>query len=131
MALKGDLSSIKGLKASLKALPLSVAHSVAQRAAPAMTGLTQGAFASGQSVYGDARPLGADGHRLTLERTGTTKRTLRFTSNGTIVRCVLGTRYAPFLIGKYDVLPNGPLPAGWSQRLAELVRDTPVRLGTP
>jgi hypothetical protein len=128
MGLRGDLSSIKGLKASLRALPLTVAHGVAQRAAPAMTGLTQQAHASGQTVYGDARPPGVDGRPLTLERTGTTKRTLRFTSAGTIVRCVLGTRYAKYLIGKYGILPNGPLPVGWSARLAEIVRETRVTL---
>lgn len=124
MAVRGDLSSINGLKARIRALPLSVAHDVAQRAAPAMTGLTQEAFHGGANVYGDPRPKGTAGQVLTLERTGTTGRTLRFTAVGTIVRCVLGTKYARFLIGKYGVLPNGALPARWSQRLQEIVAET-------
>jgi hypothetical protein len=128
MGLRGDLSSIKGLKASLRALPLSVAHSVAQRAAPAMTGLTRQAHASGKSVYGEPYPKGADGRPLTLERTGATKATLRFNASGTIVRCVLGTPYAKYLIGKYGVLPNGAMPVGWTRKLQELAAETKVDL---
>ena len=126
MALRGDLSNLKRLKAHLRELPLSVAHAVAQRAAPAMTSLTQGAFSSGRSVYGEARPAGKDGRVLSLRRTGATQRELRFVSNGTLVRCVLGPKYARFLIGKYGVLPNGALPAEWSRRLAQIVQDVPA-----
>lgn len=124
--LKGDLSSLRALRAHVKALPLSLAHDVAQRAGPALTRLTRGAFAAGQNVYGEARPAGVDGRPLSLERTGATRDALGFTANGTIVRCVLGTRYAKYLIGKYGVLPNGPLPAGWSRALAQLVAETKV-----
>lgn len=124
MALRGDLSSLKGLKGKLKELPRSVAHDVAQRAAPALTSLTRGAFDSGKSVYGDARPQGADGRPLTLERTGATKASLKFSATGTIVRAVLGPRYAKYLIGKYSILPNGALPAAWSSKLAALVKET-------
>lgn len=120
-ALRGDISSIKGLKASLRALPLSVAHDVAQSAAPAMTTLTTDALASKRTVYGDTRPLGADGNPLTLQRSGRTRATMKFVANGTTVRCVLGTPYARYLIGKYGILPNGALPVEWSRRLAEIV----------
>lgn len=123
--LKGDLSSLRGLKARIRTLPVSVAHSVAQRAAPALTALTVQAFDGDRNVYGDARPQSkVDGRPLTLEQTGATRRTLKFVANGTIVRCVLGTRYAKFLVGRFKILPNGALPTQWSDRLAELVRDT-------
>lgn len=125
MALRGDLSSIRGLKSSLRALPLSVAHSVAQRAAPAMTELTLAADQAKRTVYGEARPAGVNGP-LSLFRTGRTRSTMRFVSNGTIVRCVLGTPYAKYLIGKYSILPNGALPVAWSRKLAELVAATKV-----
>ena len=122
--LKGNLSSLRELKANLRALPVSIAHSVAQRAAPVLTALTVQAFDGDQNVYGDARPPSkVDGRALTLERTGATRRTLRFVANGTIMRCVLGTRYARYLIGKYGILPNGALPARWSQRLGQLVAE--------
>lgn len=126
MALRGDLSSVRGLKSSLRALPLSVAHSVAQRAAPAMTDLTEGAFQSKRTVYGEARPAGVNGNTLALFRTGRTRSTLKFVANGTIVRCVLGTPWAKYLIGKYSILPNGALPAAWSRKLGELVAATKV-----
>jgi hypothetical protein len=121
-ALKGNLASINGFKGRLRSLPVKLAQSVATRAAPAMTGLTRGAFDGGRTVYGGTRPGGVRGP-LTLERTGATKRTLRFTSVGTVVRCVLGPKYARYLI-RYGILPNGSLPREWSDRLRELVSNT-------
>jgi len=128
--LKGDLSSLKRLKANLRALPLSIAHDVSQRAAPAMTDLTQQAFTSKRNVYGEARPLSTQaGHKqLTLHRTGAVQAALRFVANGTVLRCVIGPNYARYLIGKYGILPNGALPASWSRRLGEIVDTTKVQL---
>lgn len=124
MALKGDLNSIKALKSTLRALPKTVAVDVARRAAPAMTTLTTSAFNSNRSVYNDPRPTGANGQALTLVKSGRTRDALRFVSVGTIVRCALPTKWAKYLIGKYGILPNGALPAQWSRRLAEVVKET-------
>jgi hypothetical protein len=125
MGLRGDLSSLKRMKQTLKALPRTVAADVAKRAAPALTDLTQEAFTSGRNVYGDARPASTvDGRALTLERTGATKAQMRFVQVGTVVRCVLGPKYARYLIGKYGILPNGALPARWSFKLGEIVKTT-------
>lgn len=124
MSLRGNLSSIKALKSRLRELPRTVAHDVARRAAPELTQLTASAYESGRSVYGEPRPPGVDGRRLTLDATGATRRTLQFVANGTIVRCVLGTKYARYLIGKYGILPNGAMPSEWSRRLAALVAQT-------
>ena len=121
MGLKGNLGSIKGMKAALRAMPLSVAHNVAQKAAPAMTALTQAAFTGNQNVYGDARPAGVNGQPLTLVKSGDTQASLKFVANGTIVRAVLGTKYAKFLVGRFGILPNGALPVQWSRRLGEIV----------
>lgn len=128
--LRGDLSSIRKLKASLRALPVSIAHDVSQRAAPAMTALTEQAFEAKRNVYGEARPLSTSaGHKqLTLRRTGAVHGALRFVANGTVVRCVLGPKYARFLIGKYGILPNGALPTSWSNRLGEIVATSKVDL---
>jgi hypothetical protein len=128
MGLRGDLGSIRALKKRLSELPLSFAHNVSQAAAPAMTDLTEQAFDSGQTVYDEPRPQGVDGGLLTLRATGATKRELRFTAQGTVIRAVLGTRYARYLIGKYGILPNGPIPARWSRKLRELVIDQTVKL---
>ena len=126
MGLRGNLSQMRDLKRRIAALPTTVAHDVASRAAPAMTGLTRDAFAAGESVYGDARPPAVGGGALTLRKTGATERELRFVSVGTIVRCVLGPKYARYLIGKYAILPMGALPSKWSARLRKIVDETAV-----
>jgi hypothetical protein len=122
------IASVKALKASLRALPTSVAHGIAKQAAPEMTGLTTKAFFGKRNVYGDARPAGVDGHPLTLIKSGRTLRTLEFTANGTTVRAVLGTPWAKYLIGKYGILPNGALPVAWSQALRDLAARYKVTL---
>ena len=120
--LKGNLSTLRGLKAKLQAFPLTVRHDVAQQAAPAMTSLTQQAYNSDTTVYGNARPSSeVDGSTLTLDKSGRTKAGLRFVSTGTIIRCALPERYTKFLIGRYEILPNGALPPKWSAKLAEIV----------
>lgn len=124
MALRGNLSTLKGLRQRLQTLPKSLAHNVSQRAAPALTTMTVESFNASRTVYGDARPAGVDGSALTLVQSGAAKASLKFVANGTIVRCVLGTRYTKYLIGKYGVLPNGALPAAWSRKLAQLVKET-------
>ncbi len=124
MGLKGDLGKIHSFKAALRDMPRTLAADVAKRAAPAMTDLTQASFDSGQTVYGDARPRGAEGQPLTLRKTGATEAQMRFVSVGTIVRCVLGPKYARYLIGKYSILPNGAMPVKWAERLRTLVAES-------
>ncbi len=121
-------AALAGLKRTLKTLPTTFAVDVASRAGPALTDLTKGANASRQNVYGDAYPIGADGHQLTLQRTGAVARDLRFAVAGTTVRAVLNEKYAKYLIGKYNVLPNGAMPAKWRTALDAIVRATKVAL---
>lgn len=121
--LKGNVNDLKKLGQRLQKFPTSVAHQVATQSAPALTQMTRRAYESGQTVYGDARPTGSDGQALDLHKTGLTAATLRFTSVGTIVRCVLGTRYAKYLIGKYRILPMGRMPTDWSRKLGEIVSE--------
>ncbi len=109
------------LKKALRAMPLSVAAETAGRAAPAISRLAQSAFDSGQTVYGDARPTGVDGGKLSLQKSGKSRASTYFKSAGTVVRCVLGTPYYKYLIGKYRILPMGALPASWSRKLTEVV----------
>ncbi len=123
MALRGDISSLKRLKAHLRQLPLSLAHDVARRGAPAMTALTLDAFNAARSVYGEARPRSRSGRVLSLRKTGETARELRFVVQGTVIRCILGPKYARYLVGKYGILPNGALPVAWSRKLSALVSE--------
>jgi hypothetical protein len=122
MGLKGDVGKLRTFKQQLRDFPVTLAAAVASEAAPAMTGLAQGAYSGGQTVYGDARPQGVDGQRLTLHKTGATEAGLRFVSVGTIVRCVMPNKYQRYLI-RYGILPNGnaAVPSAWRAKLDALV----------
>lgn len=123
-ALKGNLASLKALKQTIRTRPVTIAADVARRAAPAMTGLATDAFASDRTVYGEARPESTHGGSLSLVKSGATRDALRFVSIGTIVRCVLPTKWARYLIGKYGILPNGALPVAWSRKLDQVLSET-------
>lgn len=118
-------TSIREFKQGLAKLPISVAHTIAQQAAPMLTRLAQDAHAARTNVYGDPYPAGVSGEQLDLVFSGDTQRTLRFVVNGTIVRCQLGPKYAKYLIGKYKILPIGDrtaMPIRWVRALDELAR---------
>jgi len=122
-------AALADFKRQLREFPLSLAHDIAQRAAPAITDQATSAFDAGNTVYGEARPRSVYGHPLTLlGPKAVTRKTIKFVSNGTIVRCVLGTKYAKYLIGKYGILPNGYLPESWSRRLDGLLASATVQL---
>lgn len=121
MGLTGNVAKLAQLKARIRDLPRTVAQGVAKQGAPAMTQLTRQAYDGGRTVYGDARPVGVNGQVLTLNKSGATSRELRFEAIGTVIRCKLGPKWAPYLIGKYSILPNGGLPAAFAKRLREIV----------
>lgn len=122
-ALRGDLGKLRAMRERIARAPITVAYDVAMRAAPAMTALTREAYDAGRTVYGDRRPAGAGGKALTLKRTGDAERGLRFVAVGTIVRVVLAQKYVKYLIGKYQILPNGRLPVAWDEKLRELLAE--------
>jgi hypothetical protein len=95
---------------------------VAKRGAEKMTALAREAYAAGRTVYGEARPVGVDGVPLDLHETGDVSDALRFDAFGPDIRCGSLPRYARFLIGKYSILPRGPvLPGDWARALNEIV----------
>jgi hypothetical protein len=122
VSLRGDPRHLRELAKKLRTIPKVVAQDVARAVAPELTVLAAGAYTTGRTVYGDARPAGSSGNALDLVETGATLSTVRFVANGTIVRCVLGTRYARFLVGRYRILPMGNLPVAWSARIGETAR---------
>lgn len=122
MGLKGDPNKLRSFAQKLKALPITLAAEVATDAAPAMTELTQQAYSSGRSVYGEARPAGVNGQPLTLHKTGATQAGLHFIRIGTIVRCVLPNSYQRYLI-RYGLLPNGGMPSAWRAKLDQIVHS--------
>lgn len=119
------LKKITDLKKVLRQLPVTVAESGAAAIAPELTTETQRAFDAGRTVYDAPRPLTPTGQTPTLVRSGETRRRLGFVAIGTQMRAQLGTKYARYLIGAYDILPNGPMPEKWRtflrQRLSEIV----------
>ncbi len=125
----GGIASFRDLKARLRTMATTVAHDVAQQAAPALTAAAVASYNAGQTVYGATRPQGVNGNQLTLNKSGDTLSTLRFVANGTIVRVVLGTKYARYLIGKYAILPNGSaaIPPAWRRTLEDITAGA-VRL---
>ncbi len=123
MGLKGDVRSIRNLRQRLNALPITVAAEVSAQAAPAITTRAGEAYDSGRTVYGKPRPHGVDGKQLSLERTGASRRAMAFIATGRDIRTARLPRYTKYLIGKYDVLPNGPLPAEWRTKLAAIASD--------
>jgi len=119
----GSGPSLRDLKARVLKLPTTVAAAVAKDAAPLLSSLAQASFDAGETVYGDARPEGKRGP-VKLYRTGLTRRSLRFSAEGTKLRAVLSAPYMRFLIGKYRVLPVGErsaLPVKWQRALDLLV----------
>lgn len=114
------LRSLRSLKRALTKIPITATARIAARAAPEMSELAGTAYDSGKTVYGRPRPRSVDGRALTLERTGASRRAMQFSATGRDIRTAPLPRYTRYLIGKYDVLPNGPLPLEWRERLREI-----------
>jgi len=121
--LKGNVGDLRKLTQRLNKLPMTMVHSVAQRSAPVLSGETKSAFASKRSVYGDAYPDGKDGEQLTLVDSGLTRDTISFSATGTRIRAVLAPKYTKYLIGKYNILPNGPMPVTWVNEMQQIVES--------
>lgn len=81
------------------------------------------AYDSGATVYGRPRPQGVDGNALTLHKTGASREAMAFLATGRDIRTRILPRYTRYLIGKYDVLPNGPLPAAWREALVQIAAE--------
>lgn len=122
-AVKGDTRSLREFAKRLRAVPTKAAITIAKAAAPKISALASAAYDGGQTVHGTARPGGVSGP-LTLVQSGATRAQVRFVSDGgTKIRAVLGTKYARYLIGKYQILPSGALPTVWAQLLGKVAAD--------
>lgn len=121
-------AALLSLKRTLQTFPTTLAVDVASRAGPALTDLTRDAHGSRRGTYGDPYPVGADGEQLDLYRTGAVAGGLGFSASGTVVRAVLDEPYAKYLIGKYNILPNGAMPVEWKREMDALVKSARVPL---
>lgn len=113
--------SLKALAAKLRSLPRVVAQRVATASAPAISTVAAAAFNRGEDPYGVAWAPGADGKRVTLRKTGSLARFLRYVAVGTRLRVALGVPYAKYQIGKRPVFPTqgGALPQVYVDALAQ------------
>lgn len=118
---KGRVKSSVDLRQKMRKAPVLLAIGVAKRTAPLLTKFARSDYDSGRTVYGGTRPLSTQGEKLSLDATGDTRRQLTFKATGTQMRVALGPKYAKYLIGKYDILPNGPMPAKWASEIGRAV----------
>ncbi len=123
MTLKGNVRTLRSLKRALTNLPITVSARIAARGAPAVTQLAGDAYDSGRTAYDKPRPDGVDGHKLSLVKSGASRAAMRFIATGRDMRTARLPRYTKYLIGKYNVLPNGPLPMHWRDTLTSIAAD--------
>jgi len=124
-----NTATLRKLAKSIQHKPLVAQQNIAARVAPIITQLAGQSYDSGQTVYGDARPSGVHGNRLSLMKTGKTRPTVFFKAVGTIVRAVLGTKWSKYLIGKYKILPigNADMPFLWRLAIRRIANEELAR----
>lgn len=129
-AVAGPVLNVQRLQKALRQSPASVAVAAAAKAAPYMTTETRTALHSGRTVYDETRPASVDGGALSLRRTGAMWDALAFAADGRLLRTrefplaaghARPTQYVKYLIGRYRILPNGPLPLAWQTHLRGLL----------
>ena len=141
--IRSGIDSMSRLKSAIRDLPVRIRSSVAKDTSGYLDIEVRAVFAAGQTVFDTPRPLGTSGNTLTLvdprpspktsrqwkKRKGTWPHTgqhvrdsLGFTSNGTVVRAVLGQKYAKYLVGKYRILPM-LLPSAWQAQIERIVDE--------
>lgn len=126
MATRVDVAGIQQLERRLSRVREELRVRVAAGVAREYTRLMRQAYDAGQQVDGSPRPLGVRGNRLTLVRTGETRRGLRYTSNqGRVTVRLAGA--APYLL-KYGILPLRSLPRNWTLAAAKIVRLEAIEL---
>jgi hypothetical protein len=121
------LDTIAKFRAKVRALPLTLRAEVAKAGEVAITALLRDDFAAERTAYGTQRPLSVHSDKLSIVKSGATKRDLKFVAIGSILRVHLGQRYDRYLIGKYKVLPISTIPAKWQEALMRVVDDAVKR----
>lgn len=120
--------NIRLLRKVLASLPQKVAIEAARKSADKITALALSTFDAGKTVYGDDRPLGVRGNKLTLTKSGLARRTLGFRwgfqGKSAVVKAHLSAKYVRFLIGKYRILPlgNHRIPISWQLAIDEVTK---------
>jgi hypothetical protein len=119
---KAGLRTIEALQRALKKMPFAASQRIAARWAPEATNMAGSAYDAGKTVYDEPRKLGVNGNELDLVRTGASRRATRFIADGASVRTAPLPPYTKYLIGKYEILPQGRgrLPPAWRERITHI-----------
>lgn len=113
-----NTQSLSNFAADLRRLPRVVAQKVAAAAAPAITSLALKTFDSGETPYGLSWAPGVEGQKVTLRKTGSLVRFIKYVAVGTKLRVSLGVPYAKYQIGKRHVFPStAALPSDYVEVL--------------
>lgn len=120
-----SLDALNKLARRLRELPKVVAGRVTDAAAPKLTAIANADFDAGRDPYGVAWPPGADGHRVTLRRSGALGRLVRYVGIGTKLRVALVVPYAKYQIGRFRVFPRqgATLPKTYTEAISATVAD--------
>ncbi len=125
MSLRGDLSSLSKFSAALRRLSTVAAQKVAEAAAPQITALALATFNASQDAFGMAWDPGRDGRAVTLRKSGTLAKYIKYVAIGTKLRVSLGASYAKYQVGKRPVFPKqgDPLPPAYVETLKRVAAD--------
>lgn len=122
--LRGDVASLDVLRKRLSADPQVLAHKVAAAAVGAINAEAQRSFDAGEAPSGFAWPESkVTGAHVSLVRSGALRRQVRYSAEGSQIRCVLGVRYAKYQVGKRPVFPRrgAKLPDAYRDAIARVI----------
>ncbi len=115
------ITSLATFSANLRRLPRVVAQKVALAAAPKLTDAVMATFNASQSADGTPWQPGADGQRVTLQKSGALASKIRYVAVGTRLRVALGVAHAKYQVGRRPLFPKqgDPLPASYVKVLED------------
>ena len=116
-----NVTSLKDFSAKLRRLPQVVSLKVAEEAAPALTEAARATFDASENAYGESWVPGAEGQTVTLKKSGSLAKFIKYVAIGTKLRVALGVAYAKYQLGRRPIFPTqgAPLPASYSKVLEE------------
>ena len=81
-------------------------------------------FDASENAYGVTWEPGAEGDKVTLQKSGALARGVHYVGIGTKLRVVLSVPYAKYQIGKRPVFPSqgAELPTAYQKKLTEIAQ---------
>lgn len=111
--LKGDVTRLRKLEATLRTMPRVLGAKIAASVAPTLSAKLVTTFNAGQNAYGDPWLPGYDGKPVDLRESGALAASARLVAIGTKIRGALGPRYSKWVVNVRGVFPRGRMPKDW------------------